>query len=798
VSHGRFRFGGGAASALSFQVMREYTGGVVGTPLTPRERAVLAAVERRLSNPEIAAELFISVRTVESHIASLRRKLQADSRAGLVAGAREFRESAVRTPANPLRGRGRDLARLRQLFQAHHQVTIVGPGGVGKTRLALEYGRTEQDRLPIIVELEHATRDDVVLRIARTLGLEPSPGQDPFESVAAALSSHESLLLLDNADHVASATGEAVTRLRDRAPGLAVLTTSRTPLGAADEVVFSLAPLGTDGVDAPATAVLTDRITAAGGSVQPDEAELAHHIAQRLEGLPLALELAASAARHVPLEELAARLDRDFAMLDRAAPEGRHRSLATAFEWTWDLLTPHEQDVLRRLASLPRTFDIDLAVAVTHDRVEGTVLRLLDRSLIVGASVRPPRWRLLAVLREFVLDRTDAALVHEVLARHAAHIQRTAIGFIDRARVDHSREALATSALLCPEANAALRWTIAEGSPLAPSLAASLAIGVEQYGSDVDSLEGLARAARDEKVLAQATSRELLAIGDALAFFDVELVSVLAERALAIAGDDDGERLAAHRLAGVAAAHGPTPDAALPHLDAAEALALALGERWQLGATRQYRGIALRAMALRANDEDLLRASFDAFETAVLAYASAGDEAHVHNVRFMMALTAAETGSDTARAAAWAAECARYAERTGNEHELAHARIAQATLGVDEEVELTELIDTFRQLGDLRCVNRGLLLRAARARVPEARVHALEEALAVATAAGDSARQVTTLKRMVSAYLEMGDETSALLTLRTLAERAGTDVAAAACPPELAEQFAHAAASSRA
>ncbi len=772
--------------------MREYTGGVVGTPLTPRERAVLAAVERRLSNPEIAAELFISVRTVESHIASLRRKLQVDSRAGLVAGARKFRESAVRTPANPLRGRGRDLARLRELLAGHPQVTIVGPGGVGKTRLALEYARNAHDRVPIIVELEHATREDVVQRLARTLGLEPSPGQDAIESAAVALSSHESLLLLDNADHVARATGEVVSRLRDRAPRLTVLTTSRTPLGGADEVVIPLAPLSTDGVDAPATAVLLDRIEASGGTVDPDRIETAHHIARRLEGLPLALELAASAARHVPLEELAARLDRDFAMLDRAAPEGRHRSLATAFEWSWELLSTDEQDVLRRLASLPRTFDIDLAIAVTHDRAEGTVMRLLDRSLVVPASVRPPRWRLLAVLREFVLDRTDPALVDEVRERHAAHIEATASAFADRARSDSSREALTTSALLCPEANAALRWAIATASPLAPSLAGSLAVGVEQYGSDVDSLEGLARAARDENVLAHATPRQLLALGDALSFIDVDLVSALARRALALADDDLG-RLAAHRLAGLAAAHGPAPRSALAHLEIAERLAIALDERWQLAATRQHRGVALRAMALSGNDPDLLGAALDAFETAVLAYAEAGDEVHVNNVRFMMALTAAEAGFDTARAAAWATSCAEYAERTGNEHELAHARLALATLGVDAGSELTDLIDTFRQLGDLRCVNRGLLLRAARTRVPEARVHALEEALGIATAANDTARQVTTLTRMVAAYRDAGDEAAALRSLQALAERAGVEVATAACPPELSATFAHAA-----
>ena len=103
---------------------------MLGPALTPRESAVLAAVERRLTNPEIASELFISVRTVESHIASLRRKLEAESRADLVSAARELREASVRVPANPFRGRGRDVAELESAVRAGDLLTLVGPGGV--------------------------------------------------------------------------------------------------------------------------------------------------------------------------------------------------------------------------------------------------------------------------------------------------------------------------------------------------------------------------------------------------------------------------------------------------------------------------------------------------------------------------------------------------------------------------------------------------------------------------------------------------------------------------------------------
>lgn len=770
--------------------------------LTARESAVLAAIERRLSNPEIAAELFISVRTVESHIASLKRKLGAESRADLMAAAAERRERAasVRLPRNAFVGRDAELATLADLLDEQRWVTVVGPGGVGKTRLALEFA-SRSEQVPVIVELEHAGPGDVVARIARALDLESVPGVDAATSVVMALASHPYLLVLDNVDRVGPAVGEIVARAEARAGGLHVLTTSRTPIGDDLETVYPLAPLPVGGTDAAAVMMFLDRLGTTGGaaaapmrrsSSPPSSAdlELAAHVCERLDGLPLAIELAAAVARHLSLAELAERLDRDFATLDRAVPAGRHRTLETAFDWTWDLLTDEERDVLCRLAALPRTFDIDLASAVTHPGAEGTVLRLLDHSMLVPTGGSPRRFRLLAVMREFVHARTDPALIREVLEQHAVYMQRVTDGFVVTARTDDSAEALDLSATLCPEVNAALRWALAAKHPSALALAADLSIGVEQYGSDVDSVRAIAMAARDERVLASATPQQLLLMGNALAFLEVDILTDLAERALARADGDQRARLAAHHLAGMADAYADRDAAALAHLDEAQRIATALGDDWELASIRQMRGIALR----HATPPDTEGAIVE-FEAAMRGYALAGDAMHVNNARFMLAFAAADSGLELERAEQLVSECIAYAHAVGNEHELAHAYLVRAKLHPDAPSEgdnIAALIGTFRRLGDLRCLTRSLMLKARRAR-PDARVGILDEALSVAETAGDRGHQAAALTALVDARWALGDRIGTLATLDRLAAIVGSDAASAACPPDLVGDFAGAA-----
>jgi hypothetical protein len=405
-------------------------------------------------------------------------------------------------------------------------------------------------------------------------------------------------------------------------------------------------------------------------------------------------------------------------------------------------------------------------------------------------------------MREFVRARTDAAVVREVLEQHATYHAMVAAEFVRRAHTDDSAEAMRTSERLCPELNAAARWTIAAGHPLAISLAASLAVGVEQYGSDVDSVRTLAMAAHDERVVASASPQQLLELGTGLAFLDVHLVDELAERALAIAGDPKS-RLAATHLAGLADAYLDRLPDALAHLDTAERLAIELGDEWQLAAVRQMQGVAFR----HASPPDAA-AAVAAFESAMRGFALAGDAMHANNARFMMAHSAAADGLEPERAAVWAAQCAEYAGSTGNAHELAHAHLVQAMLRTDAATsaksisptpaaadlddlhDLDELVATFRRLGDLRCVARSLVLRARLADL-DARIPLLEEALEAADAASDRPNQTTVLSRLVDAHWACGDRFATLATLDRLGAIAGADAASAACPPELTNELIH-------
>jgi tetratricopeptide (TPR) repeat protein len=350
-----------------------------------------------------------------------------------------------------------------------------------------------------------------------------------------------------------------------------------------------------------------------------------------------------------------------------------------------------------------------------------------------------------------------------------------------RIRTDDSRPARGRTKRIVPEVAAAIDWAIAEDAGLAVSLARSLAVLLEHSGPDVDSLATIARAARAPAIRTTATTTEVCEIGSTLIYGDLDLLAEVAAFALRTAADDRS-RLAAHLLAGWADAFQGRTTSAIVHLEVAEALAIEHRDLWRLAEVRQAKGQALRI--------DDPAAAIAMFESAAEMYSLAGDAMHVNNCRYMMAIAAADTGHRIDEAVAWTEQCEAWARASGNHHELAHARITRVALtsSPDDDDTLLEAVDTFRAIGDLRCLTRCYLLLAAR-RPHDEQISLLEHALATATDANDDGRKAIALERLISARWESGAHRDAAHTLGALVNLVGSDVATNRCPIQMRDQL---------
>ncbi|MFI6154717.1 BTAD domain-containing putative transcriptional regulator [Kitasatospora sp. NPDC051170] len=346
----------------------------------------------------------------------------------------------------PLIGRDEALAHLARLLRTARLVTLSGPGGVGKTRLALAAAEAVQrDDVPDgtwFVEfsgLRHGTATELAQVVASTLGISdhapaalPVSGAgapSPAHHLAAVLRDRCTLLVLDNCEHVVDAAADLATLLLSTAPGLRVLTTSQEPLGLPGEEVVLVDPLPTD----DAVRLFTQRATAAAPGFSPEASDLSAvtEICRRLDGIPLALELAATRVRALGVHELAARLGDRFQLLTsgrRGAPE-RQQTLRAVIDWSWELLSAPERIVLRRLAAFSDGCDLQAAEAVcAGDGVAGPevadlLVRLVERSLVlVVPGPTGPRYRLLESVAAYATERLhemeDLAAVRD---RHLAH-----------------------------------------------------------------------------------------------------------------------------------------------------------------------------------------------------------------------------------------------------------------------------------------------------------------------------------------------------------------------------------------
>jgi predicted ATPase/DNA-binding SARP family transcriptional activator len=340
-------------------------------------------------------------------------------------------------------GRAAAVAELRALLTERRLVTLTGPGGVGKTRLALETAAQSADAFPDgcwLVELGGTAEAGACTPaglVMAVLGIRDDSSMDPAERLADALRNSRMLLILDNCEHLIDQSAKLAARLLQAAPQLRVLVTSREPLMVAGEVVWAVPPLELPDLAAdPEPAALAQfsavQLFVARASASVPGFRLGEHNAQavavlcrRLDGIPLALELAATPVRTLGIHELLARLDDRFQVLvtgNRDAP-ARQQTLWAVIDWSWQLLTEPERLVLRRLAVAADGYTLDAAEAICAEDdldVPGLIARLVDRSLVaVTDGPDGPRYRLLESVAAYGLQRLhQAGEFGELRSRH--------------------------------------------------------------------------------------------------------------------------------------------------------------------------------------------------------------------------------------------------------------------------------------------------------------------------------------------------------------------------------------------
>jgi predicted ATPase/DNA-binding SARP family transcriptional activator len=442
-------------------------------------------------------------------------------------------------PLLRLIGRDDELAQLRDALTRHRLVSLVGPGGAGKTSLAMAAAHQLADHFDQHVHLARlatvSNPADVPLAVADALGV-PLDGADPNAAVPsrllAYLTNRRLLLVLDNCEHVVDAVATLVDPLLGAAADVTVLTTSREALAVPGEVQVSVTPLAVppestaagEVLQFPAAALFVERASAVRASLQlaePDLLALAQ-VCRRLDGMPLALELAAARMSSLSLLDLANRLGDRFGLLTTGArtAEARQRTLRATVEWSHALLPAAEQRAFRRLAVFHGGWTLEAAEAVITDEdiAAGEVFDLLDhlvnRSMVVLEPGSPSRYRMLETLRQYAVEELDGASESEqAAARHAAYFRRFAETAEQSLRGREQRAVLQRLRMEHPNLRAALGWLSADPSRVEDGLrlAGSLAL-FWHLGRHVEGREVLSKLIAAPGATRQARARALQAV----------------------------------------------------------------------------------------------------------------------------------------------------------------------------------------------------------------------------------------------------------------------------------------------
>ncbi|HEY3686663.1 MAG TPA: BTAD domain-containing putative transcriptional regulator [Streptosporangiaceae bacterium] len=379
----------------------------------------------------------------------LRRAYEQVLRAGEPSAAPRGRWHGPR-PITDLVGRADDVDRLCELVVTRRLITLCGPGGAGKTALATVVARRVRDGFPAgvgVIELgalpaepEGGSDGDGALvagAVATGLGIRVGDRKATVTAVARALQGRELLIVLDNAEHVVRGCAALVDHLARTSPSVTLVVTSRRPLGVAGETVWDVAPLPVPPVDGdgdelrsyPSVELFLRRVAdACPGLDLDDQITLVGRLCRRLDGLPLAIELAAARLRSMSLSDLDIRLTRQPSVLSGGDTSRlpHQRALETTIEWSRRLLSPWQRLLLGRLSVLTGSFTLDTAERVcgfpplSADEVAPLLADLAESSLVHPVRDRQYRYRLLAPIREFALGRIDPAELRATRGRHLA------------------------------------------------------------------------------------------------------------------------------------------------------------------------------------------------------------------------------------------------------------------------------------------------------------------------------------------------------------------------------------------
>jgi predicted ATPase/DNA-binding CsgD family transcriptional regulator len=397
-----------------------------GTELTAREVEVLALIARHLTNAQIADSLVISQRTVESHVSAMLRKLQLSDRRSLARHAEAFPRGSVPSgrrglpvPVTPFIGRVAERAALAAALGGSRMVTATGPGGVGKTRLALsvaaESGAERRDGVWFADLVRVTDSAAVTAVVAETVGVPEQRTTSVEVALVASLAGRDGLLVLDNCEHVVDGVRACVERIVAGCPDVTVLATSRTRLLLPYERVYVVPGLSVVGGGGDAVDLFAARVAAATGDrVPPDPGRVAE-LCRALDGIALAVELAAARFPALGLDGLESGLDQRLRVLTAGGgrPE-RHASLRAAIGWSYDLLPPDDRALLRGVAVFASWFDVESAGAVAGRgrapaEVADGLARLAEHSLLVVRRGEPTRYRALETIRQYGVEQADAA-----------------------------------------------------------------------------------------------------------------------------------------------------------------------------------------------------------------------------------------------------------------------------------------------------------------------------------------------------------------------------------------------------